>query len=124
MQNLFLVFILLKTVFFPLQNEFEFGNLDQNAISPVKFASKRNNSKCCPKNRKIVQYFFFFFNKPILQLEYMNSKMFLPLYSIKRMGNIYHRSVTQCYTFSFLVLVLGLQSFLINSWYLDLSIVF
>ncbi len=35
-----------------------------------------------------------------MQLECVNSRMFLPLYSIKRMGNIY-RSVTQCYHLQF-----------------------
>ncbi len=49
---------------------------------------------------KIVQYFFSFLNKPILQMECMNSRMFLPLYCIKRMWNIYG-SVTQCYHFQF-----------------------
>ncbi len=48
--------ILLKTVFFPHQNEFEFCNLHQNAVSPVKFASKRDNSRRCPKNHR--KYFF------------------------------------------------------------------
>ncbi len=47
----------------PLQNEFEFCNLDQNAITSGVV-------------RKIVQYFFFFLNKPILQLKCMNSRMF------------------------------------------------
>ncbi len=46
---------------------------------------------------KIVRYIFFFpLNKPTLQLDCMNSGMFLPLHSIKRTRNIY-RSVTQCY---------------------------
>ncbi len=48
----------------------------------------------------IVQYFFFFLNKPILQLERMNSSMSLLLYSIKRRGNIYC-SVAQCYQLQF-----------------------
>ncbi len=52
------------------------------------------NSKTPGVVQKIIQYFFFL-NKPILQLECMNSEMFLPLYySIKRMGNVY---LPQCY---------------------------
>ncbi len=35
--------------FLPLQNELKFFNLDQNAISPVKFASKCNNAACIPE---------------------------------------------------------------------------
>ncbi len=85
--DLFTVCILLKTVFFPLQNEFKFCNLDQNSITPGVVG-------------KIVSYFFFFLNKPILPMECINSRMFLPLYPIKRMGNIY-RSVTGCYHLQF-----------------------
>ncbi len=57
--------ILIKTQYLRL-------NLSQNTITP----------RYCPKNRWI----FFSPNKPILQLECMNSKMFLPLYSLKRTG--------------------------------------
>ncbi len=42
----------------------------------------------------------YFLNKPILQLECTKSRKFLPLYSIKRMGNTY-RSVTQWYHLQF-----------------------
>ncbi len=62
------------------------SNLHQNAITPGVV-------------QKIVQYFFFL-NKPILPLECMNSRMFLPLYSIERMGNIY-RGITQCFHLQF-----------------------
>ncbi len=81
----------------PPKNEFKFCTLNQNAISPAKFTSKRNNSRCCPKNRSI---HIFFCNKPILQLECTNPRMFLPLYSVKKTGNIYCR-VTQCYHLQF-----------------------
>ncbi len=67
--------------------------------------------------RKIVQYlFFFFFNKPTLQLECMNSRMFLQLYFIKRMGNSYRSVIT------FTILVVSRQSFVINPRYSDLNI--
>ncbi len=64
--------------------------------------------------RKIVQYFFFFpLNEPILQLECMNSRMFLSLYFIKRMGNIYWETfiivLRNVITLNFSVLVFSLE---------------
>ncbi len=77
--------------------------------------SKRHNSRCCPKNHSIL---LFFFNKPILQLECMNFRMFLPLYSIKRMENFYVETVIvvlcNVITFHLRVLVFSLLSFVIN----------
>ncbi len=63
------------------------SNLRENAITPGVV-------------RKSIQYFILFLNKPIRQLGCMNFGMFLPLYSIKGMENIY-RSVIQCVTFEY-----------------------
>ncbi len=60
---------------------------------------------------------FFPLNKPIQQLECINSRMFSPLYSIKRM---LHNVIT----FNFPVLVFNLQSFVINPWCRSDNIIF
>ncbi len=49
------MYIVFKTVFL-LQKEFEFCNLDQNAIF-VKFLSKHNNCRCCPKKSFNTSFF-------------------------------------------------------------------
>ncbi len=94
-------------------------------LSPIKFVSECNNSWRCSKNYSVLLFFLII---PILQLKYMYSRMFLPLYSIKRTGNIYRETfiivLHNVITFSFPVLVFSLQSFVINHWYIDLNIAF
>ncbi len=106
--------------FLPLQNEFEFCNLDWNAVSPIKFVSKFNNSRCL-KNRSI---FLFFLNKPILQLEmYEFPNVFSTIFH-KKNG----KHISKCYTMLSpsisLFWYFSLQSFVINAKYLDLNIAF
>ncbi len=69
-----------------IKTQYLSSNLRQNTITPGIV-------------QKIV-FNTFFLNKPILQLEYINSRMFVPLNSMKRTGNIY-RSVIQCYRLQF-----------------------